>query len=69
MFWIIKTVMLFNLLPWGYVLYWYVLCTYVSVYYFQGGVGLRWCADNDLYKLNHLIDVLRKSKTQANNLL
>jgi hypothetical protein len=27
-----------------------------------------WCVDNDLYKLNHVIDVLTKSKTQLNNL-
>jgi hypothetical protein len=31
--------------------------------------GLMWCVDNDPYKLNHVIDVLPKSKTQSNNLL
>jgi len=69
MFRFVKIVMWFNLLPRGYVLYWYVLCTYISAYYCQAGVGLSSCADNDLYKLNNVIDVLRKSKTQSNILL
>jgi hypothetical protein len=67
----VKTIIWFNLSPWGYVLYWYVLCTSVLVYYFQAvtWVGLMWCVGNDLYKLNHVIDVFTKSKTQPNNLL
>jgi hypothetical protein len=62
MFQFVKTIMWFNLLRQGYVLYWYKSCTFVSMYYFQAitWVGLRWCADNDLYKLNYGIDVFWK---------